>query len=360
VATPHHCLGFRWLDMKILVISANPLFREVLTKTILPDDEAAIEYLDPTQAITRIGSMLPEVLVIDDTIPTSDFNCILDLCRPLAKARLILISPSGNDFTILNSSRASIREVGDLMQAIGIELGQKNAPREDTLFQEMADHATAQAEMYSFLAAILNQRPDLDLVQRLRSIDGDSFSNSFFSADVNEKTKAGFSDMWFYIEQTAKRTEEEVKQELVVDWTRLFRALRPGYGPPPPYESAGFMDENATLAVLHSLTEYYVLNQEEIHNRADYLGLELEYLAYLFHNEAEAWNRRDEKAAYEIHQNAIRFYTEHPGKWVNNYCENAKEHASTPFFRGFLQVCQTMICDTSENIHRHLARGKTN
>jgi putative dimethyl sulfoxide reductase chaperone len=344
--------------MHILVVSANPLFNEILTETIQSGDDIKIEYTGPDQAVIVIGEAKPDILIVDETIAQSELECILKTCRELPKVRTILLNPRGNDFILVDSSRASIREVGDLMQAIGIEQTDIAEEYSNDVFSELAKVARARSGMYIFLAAIFNNRPDVELVKRLRSIGVDTFLCPTEFGDIHEDVSRGLELMSDFVQETMDMPEEEVRQLLGVDWTRLFRGLRPGYGPPPPYESINIEDDNATLDVLKSLSRYYQLENGEPHNRLDYIGMELEYLGYLYDNEAIEWERRNLKEAAETSQEAMQFFMEHPGRWVEKFCENAQEQANTNFYSGFLRLCKGMIGEARVNFDSKIAPGK--
>ncbi len=103
--------------MLILVISANPLFKEIIYENI-PREECEIMELNLEEALTRICEFRPDVVIIDETITPPYFERILSESRSLEKARVIVLNPVQNEIVLLDSRRTILREMGDLKKAI--------------------------------------------------------------------------------------------------------------------------------------------------------------------------------------------------------------------------------------------------
>ncbi len=103
--------------MLILVISANPLFKEIINENI-PRGEFEIMELNLEESLTRICEFRPDVVIIDETIATPYFESILSEARSLQKARVIVLNPVKNEIVLLDSRRTILREMGDLKKAI--------------------------------------------------------------------------------------------------------------------------------------------------------------------------------------------------------------------------------------------------
>jgi chemotaxis response regulator CheB len=103
--------------MSILIISANPLFKEIINE-ILSHDRSEIVELSCEEALTRICEFNPDVIIIDETIAPPYFEGLLAEARNLQKARVIVLNPIQNEIMLLDSRRATLKKMDDLMEAI--------------------------------------------------------------------------------------------------------------------------------------------------------------------------------------------------------------------------------------------------
>jgi len=217
---------------------------------------------------------------------------------------------------------------------------------------EAAEGARAQAGMYSFLANLFNQRPNLEFVKRLRELGPDGFSFDVGQGEISAEVKHGLQEMASFIDETQGWSEDKVEQELAVDWTRLFRGVSPGYGPPPPYEGVYSEGVGSPADVLQAIVQVYhkysVDVDEKAANRPDYFGIELDFLRHLSESEARAWEEEDEQKALGYQTAQQEFLSNHLGKWAGKFCERALEEAKTEFYRGFLRLTQSVLKEQME------------
>lgn len=105
--------------------------------------------------------------------------------------------------------------------------------KEEELFL-LNKEAEDRSKVYLLLSNFYLQRPDRQLLTRLRTPDFINAMRSFLSEDE-------FIDairlLEGFINSIKDIPDNEVLDILGVDWTRLFRGIKKGYGPPPPYES---------------------------------------------------------------------------------------------------------------------------
>lgn len=86
---------------------------------------------------------------------------------------------------------------------------------------------------------------------------------------------------------------------LLIEHTRLFRGIRKGYGPPPPYESIYRGERNVNgETTLDVMTTYatYGFDYEGFQGPKDHIKIELVFLAFLADQEKKA--REDENEDY--------------------------------------------------------------
>jgi chemotaxis response regulator CheB len=103
--------------MSILIVSTNPLFKEIIVSTVDQFHVEIIE-LNPEEALTSVCELRPEVIIIDETTMSSHFENFLAKARSLQKTRIIVLNPSQNEILLVDSRRATLRKAGDLIEAI--------------------------------------------------------------------------------------------------------------------------------------------------------------------------------------------------------------------------------------------------
>jgi len=212
---------------------------------------------------------------------------------------------------------------------------------------EVAKRARVRADVYSLLASLFNQRADAELVQRLRTAGADSFLTVTQGDDITSELREGLHEIAGFVQNTAEQPEDDVLEMMVIDWTRLFRGVSAGYGPPPPYEGLYTAGESDNLRVPRIVSHCYSENGADIGpespNRPDYIGLELDFLRFLAELEAQAWEEGNEEQALRYLNTAKTFLSEHLGLWHGKFCDVAIKHAKTRFYRGVLLMTKGAI-----------------
>jgi chemotaxis response regulator CheB len=103
--------------MSILIVSANPLFKEVIISTVGQFHAEVIE-LNPEAALRKVCALRPDVIIIDETTTLSCFEHLLAEARSLQKTRVVVLNPTQNEMVLLDSRRAMLRKADDLIEAI--------------------------------------------------------------------------------------------------------------------------------------------------------------------------------------------------------------------------------------------------
>jgi TorA maturation chaperone TorD len=332
----------------VLIISPNPLFTEVLAALLSGGTELDLVSAPPDAAAAEIQTRHPQVIVIDEAVETSLRGQLLLAAHGLPCTQILLMNLRGNDFVVLDSRRAVIRRTSDLIQAIS------KAKSMDINVQEvppLAPSAAAQtrAGLFAFLATLLNQAPDVDLVRRLRTVGAETFVLGPADGEVNAVVGQGLREIAQFVETTRDQPAEAVQQALAVDWTRLFRGVSPRYGPPPPYEGLYTHAGSDQPEVMQGINQIYAQNSaaltDEAHNRPDYLGLELAFLGFLAEREAAHWEQGKADQALDCAMRARAFLVEHPGRWAGEFVSAALPKAQTDFYRGYLRLTQAVLAE---------------
>lgn len=103
--------------MSILIVSTNPLFKEIIVATVAQFHLEVIE-LCPEEALSKVCELRPEVIIIDETTVPSYFEDLLAEARSLQKNRIIVLNLTQNEIILLDSRRATLKKVDDLIEAI--------------------------------------------------------------------------------------------------------------------------------------------------------------------------------------------------------------------------------------------------
>lgn len=122
---------------------------------------------------------------------------------------------------------------------------------------------------------------------------------------------------------------------LAVEHTRLFGAISPSYGLPPPYESV--QRETADAAELAAAVSACYLDAGfaaiDPSVPPDHLGVELRFVALLCHDEMQQWQCNDAEKAVQSLIRQRDFLDEHLLQWVAGYLRLVQSQAQHAFFR---------------------------
>jgi DNA-binding NarL/FixJ family response regulator len=108
--------------MKLLVISSNPLFTEVLNASLEKHDNYAVSVVDPREFTKALVEVEPDVIIVDEDLGQAVYEPILTSVHEKASSHIILLNPKDNRLCVLDSRRSIIQEVDDLCQAIGQQI----------------------------------------------------------------------------------------------------------------------------------------------------------------------------------------------------------------------------------------------
>jgi TorA maturation chaperone TorD len=341
----------RGANRRGLLIRSDTLFTDAIEHLFSNFPELDIAILDVQKGCETIPELQPEVIIVDECLSSKDLDRVLALARGLRECRVIMLNPARNDFVLVNSRWATIRKAEDLMNAIRGEMASLDPNTSSVDHLQYADEAHLRAEMFSFLAHVFNQRPDTEFVRRLRVLGVDAFSPANNEEMIPEVIQ-GLQEMGSFITSTSDESVERVEEDLAVDWTRLFRGVSPGYGPPPPYE--GVYDEgpsrqlNILQSVMRIYHEYSVDLDQKAGNRPDYIGIELDFLRHINECEAVAWENGEDQTALDYRETEKQFLTNHLRRWAWKFCDLAIEEAKTDFYRGFIRLTKGVLNEEIE------------
>ena len=221
----------------------------------------------------------------------------------------------------------------------------------NNVHSEDSQVAKEKTKTYGFLAMVVNQRPDVTLVNNIKAMEREYFNQFGHEGNLNPDMQAGLSEISKFVVQIKDQPPQTVEQALLIDWTRLFRGLQPGYGPKPPYEGVYLGEDENEFKALESVARFYtkhgVAPVLDAKNRPDYIGLELDFLRYLSEKQADAWEKGDKIQAQQYQLAEHDFLIDHLGKWGAKFCDRVIEEAKTGFYRGYAFLTKGMIKEMS-------------
>lgn len=104
--------------MKLVVVSTNPLFAEVLNAALEGQNDFEITVVAPGEFTEILANIEPEVIIVDESLERTECELILAAAREKTSSHIILLNPKDNSACVLDSRRTIIQEIADLRQAI--------------------------------------------------------------------------------------------------------------------------------------------------------------------------------------------------------------------------------------------------
>lgn len=194
----------------------------------------------------------------------------------------------------------------------------------DPQYNEWAKLAESRSKNYWFLARFYLERPESCFLSDLSS-----------SITASMESEANASLMQMSDEIRRIQGDGTASTALGVEYTRLFRGIEEGYGPPPPYESVyreNRLMGDSTMDVMRHYQASGFGIIDETAGPQDHLGVELKFMSLLCFNEHEAWSKDDMTGAIQIIQRQRSFLKEHLMAWVPAYCDRIMEESRQAYY----------------------------
>jgi putative dimethyl sulfoxide reductase chaperone len=230
----------------------------------------------------------------------------------------------------------------------------ENVLSETISLKEWAGLALFRGRVYGFLSGIYNCLPDDKFAENLFSPEMAAFITSMRGIeDLPQDMQDGLELIEDFIRHHENMPLNEVKTVLGVDRTRLLRGLKPGYSPPPPYESVYLGSENQPLvqagaAVVRTYASAGVVLPEEVRDQPDFIGIELDFMRHLCKKEADAWLDRDREEATRAMERQQNFLEEHITLWIPRFCDVMFQESRNNFYRGIARMTKGFVSDEAE------------
>lgn len=210
----------------------------------------------------------------------------------------------------------------------------------DARMTEMAETATARGNIYGLLTAAFRVEP----------------SSSFLTRLKDPEVLGVFEGLGISLgEDFRDSPNEQLREDLAVEFTRLFLGPRGHISPHESLHTDGASDGNAdlwgadTVKVKRFMEAAGLAVDDSFTGMPDHISAEMEFMRRLTTKEAEAWTEADEEFATNILKIERRFYDEHLSRWVVRFCDKLIEAAEHPFYRGIAEVTKGFIEYEAEN-----------
>ena len=219
------------------------------------------------------------------------------------------------------------------------------------------ERAKMRASFYAFLNIHFTDLPNEPFTRELRKEEVSSVLH-----DLGQEMKMrpeivrGASLMEAYLKETKEVDARDLAERLGVERTRLYRGVSPNFGPAPPYEALWVEKAGDLTELLQRISRTYAEGgfalRDDVHERVDYIGIQLDYVEQLVLKEISARESEDGKGVENVLHHQSTFLQEHLVKWVPRFVSSALGHARLDFYKGHLHLLNGFIEEESEFLTR--------
>jgi TorA maturation chaperone TorD len=219
----------------------------------------------------------------------------------------------------------------------------------------LANYAENRSRFYWFLGDFYIKKPDTAFINDIKSQ----------ISKIGQGSDGDLDESLAIVEEILEDTNiEEVSNRLLIEFTRLFRGIKKGYGIPPPYESIYRGERRVigqvTLDVMKIYRDVGFDFSGNYSGPQDYLGVELKFMAFLCQNEMDAWkNNNDDKAKKYIELEKT-FLNMHLLQIISKFSRNVINKTREKFYIGVVKLTEkftTMDADTIDYLLSNLRRN---
>lgn len=348
---------------RILVIStAQPILGdrlETLISSTTPYEVLGTEY-GVERGMECVRELQPEALIIDNTNLFGGDSIPLDPFIGMA-SKVIEVNLKDATMVVHAGDQRVEKTIHDFIDDL-IDVLEPVADLNSITDEEWAAMASSRSELYGFLGAVYCRLPDDKLAESLASEELSSFLSSVSQAkDLPVDMSQGLGLIENFIRESQEKDKEQLKTALGVERTMLLRGIKPGYGPPPPYESiySSANEKQPNMAVTVSVKKEYadagVVLPDDVKDQPDFVGLELDFMRYLTEKEAQAWKQQNRKGAFAFMEKEQTFLIDHILKWIPRFCDIMQEKASLGFYQGIAKLTKGFVVNEASKLTQEVA-----
>lgn len=198
------------------------------------------------------------------------------------------------------------------------------------------DSILEEAALLTFLGEFYIRNPDSRLVSALRALDPDAFFNAAPAHLIQRIVQ--------YAKASGVTEENDDFLNLKRDWTKLFRAISPDYGPKAPYGALFLdLDTKNLMAELSRLFKEGGFEDFGNKERIDYIGTGFRFVAFLDLQRAHALESKDSAELERLNKIREKFLFGLFAPWVPEYCKAALSFAKTDLFKAVMEVTVSIL-----------------
>ncbi len=208
----------------------------------------------------------------------------------------------------------------------------------------LALYSENRSRFYSFLSE-LYLKPDEDFLAKLTSKIN----------EIDQSVDGVLVKSIRNLRETLKALNlKELAQRLTIEFTRLLRGIKRGYGPPPPYESL-YKGENRVIGeVTRDVMRMYQKAGFGIIDKntgpQDYIGAELKFMSFLCHKEMEAWKQDNVVEAKSCLELEKEFLNKHLLYMASRFSKDMVNDAKEKFYIAVAKLTEKFTITDDENI----------
>lgn len=209
---------------------------------------------------------------------------------------------------------------------------------------ERSELAQARAGLYQLLSRLYFEPYQPELLSLLEEWVSIQIEAEDSSPALSPEMSQSLSSLESFFKATAGKSKQELTEAVSIEFTRLFRGVKKGYSPPPPYESvyreeSGRVFGELTMEVYHQYRHFGFDLADGLKNEPpDHLSFELEFMQRLCSQEAEAWQEDDERQALYLRETARDFCRKHLLAWLPQLRDRIREFDSIGFFGNLAEL----------------------
>ncbi len=209
--------------------------------------------------------------------------------------------------------------------------------------QKRTAEAGQRSNVYGLLATVYRQEVTLELLHQIKD-------SQFLGVLSGLEIQLG--DDFF------KKPEEELLEEMAVEYTRLF--LGPGKHV-SPHESVHLQRDDAgqgqlwgesTVEVKKFIESAGLDYTSEYKGLPDHISVELEFMQQVTLREEQAWGENDKDGALYCLKIEKKFVEEHLVRWIPIFCDKVIREAELPFYREMATLTKNFMEFEKAEINR--------
>lgn len=202
--------------------------------------------------------------------------------------------------------------------------------------ERKAEITKARSTIYGFISSLFLKEPSSEVIKKIRE----------------KETFAIFKDFGInFGMELGDKGEEELAEELAVEYTRLFIGPK---GHIPPYESVhavegGTLWGDSTVKV----SKFYRRCGYELapeYNIPDHIGIELELMQHLVEMEGKSLRKDNSGLASKYAALQKEFLESHLLNWTPGFCEKIEKAAEHPFYRDLARLTREYLTAEYEGL----------